>query len=70
MERIDCVAETKQFVYLFEFKRDDTAESALKQIEDKEYALPFAADSRKIYKIGAAFSSESRKLVGWKVAGI
>ena len=64
--RIDCKVETKDYVYLFEFKRDDTVEAALKQIEDKDYALPFAADSRKVVKIGVTFDSESRKLEGWK----
>ncbi|MBR4182453.1 MAG: PD-(D/E)XK nuclease domain-containing protein [Lachnospiraceae bacterium] len=66
--RVDCKVETRNFVYLFEFKRDDSAEAALKQIDDKEYALPFAADSRKLYKIGVTFDSDSRKLVGWEVA--
>ncbi|SFC22777.1 ATP-binding protein [Butyrivibrio sp. YAB3001] len=68
MGRIDCKVETKDYIYLFEFKRDDSAESALKQIDSKDYALSFAADSRKLYKIGVSFDSESRKLVGWKVA--
>ena len=66
--RIDCKVETREYIYLFEFKRDDTAEAALEQIDSKEYALPFAADSRKIYKIGVSFDSETRKLVGWEVA--
>ena len=66
--RVDCSVKTKEYIYLFEFKRDDTAENALKQIDTKDYALPFAADSRKLYKIGVSFDSESRKLVGWKVA--
>lgn len=65
--RIDCKVETGDYVYLFEFKRDDTAEAALQQIEDKDYALPFAADSRTVFKIGVAFDSASRKLVDWKV---
>ncbi len=65
--RIDCKVETSDYIYLFEFKRDDTAEAALKQIDDKDYDLPFKADSRKIFKIGVAFDSESRKLFGWKV---
>lgn len=65
--RIDCKVETDQYIYLFEFKRDDTAEAALEQIDSKDYALPFAADSRKIYKIGVSFDSESRKLSDWKV---
>ena len=64
--RIDCKVETYKYIYLFEFKSDDTAESALEQIDTKEYALSFAADARKIFKIGVAFDSASRKLVGWK----
>ena len=65
--RIDCVLETQKFVYLFEFKRDDTAEAALSQIDTMEYALPFAADPRKMIKIGASFDSATRKLNEWKV---
>ncbi|MCR5609615.1 MAG: PD-(D/E)XK nuclease domain-containing protein, partial [Lachnospiraceae bacterium] len=65
--RIDCKVETKNYIYLFEFKRDDTAESALSQIDSKEYALPFITDSRKVYKIGVSFDSKSRKLIEWIV---
>lgn len=66
--RIDCKVETRDYIYLFEFKRDDTAESALAQIESNDYALPFVADARKIFKIGVAFDSEKRRLSDWKVA--
>ena len=66
--RVDCRVETKRFVYLFEFKRDDTAEAALRQIDDKEYTLPFVADSRKIFKIGVSFDSSTRMLTDWKVS--
>ena len=65
--RIDCMVQTKEFIYLFEFKRDESAEKALQQINDKGYTLPFAADSRKLYKIGVSFDSEKRMLSEWKV---
>ncbi len=65
--RIDCKIETKDYVYLFELKRDDTAEAALKQIDEKDYALPINADNRTIFKIGVAFDSDRRILSGWKV---
>ncbi len=65
--RIDCVLETKKYVYLFEFKRDDTAEAALSQIEDKGYAFPYQADKRTVFRIGASFDSEKRMLTGWIV---
>ena len=66
--RIDCKVETERFVYLFEFKRDESAEAALKQIDDKSYDLPFAADSRKIFKIGVSFDSDKKILSDWKAA--
>ena len=65
--RADCIAETEKYVYLFEFKRDRTAQEALAQIEEKGYAKPYAADSRKIIKVGVNFDSKSRKLDGWEV---
>ena len=57
--RVDCIVETPDYVYIFEFKLDGTADEALRQIEEKGYALEYAADRRKIYKIGAVFSSET-----------
>lgn len=65
--RIDCKVETERFIYLFEFKRDESAEKALQQIKEKDYTLPFVADSRKLFKIGVSFDSEKRILSDWKV---
>lgn len=42
----DCIVEPPDYVYIFEFKMDGTADEALKQIEDKGYALEYAADRR------------------------
>jgi len=64
---IDCKVETKSYIYLFEFKRNDTAEVALCQIDSKDYSLPFVADCRKVYKIGVSFDSEKRCLKEWLV---
>ena len=66
--RIDCRVLTPKYIYLFEFKRDKTAQEALEQIDTKDYALPFQADSRKLFKIGVSFDSKERKLADWKVA--
>ena len=67
--RIDCRVLMKDYIYLFEFKRDDTAKNALSQIDSKEYALPFVADSRKLFKIGVAFDSSTRMLSEWEYKG-
>ncbi len=42
--RIDLVLQTDSFIYLMEFKLNGTADDALRQINEKGYALPFAAD--------------------------
>ena len=65
--RADCIVETKDYVYIFEFKLDRSARTALAQIEEKQYALPYAADSRKLFKIGVNFASEARNITEWKV---
>ena len=57
--RIDCVLECSDYVYIFEFKLNSTAEVALRQIDEKGYAQPYASDSRKVYKVGISFSSET-----------
>ena len=59
--------ETERFIYIFEFKRDESAEGALRQINEKHYADRYAADQRKVFKIGVNFSSQTRSLDGWKV---
>ena len=65
--RVDCVIETDKFIYIFEFKLDGTAEEALQQIEEKGYAREYASDSRKIFKIGCSFSSETGTIGVWMV---
>jgi hypothetical protein len=65
--RADCIVETEEYVYIFEFKRDDTAENALSQIDSQGYAKPYEADNRRLIKIGATFSSEERTLSEWLV---
>ena len=65
--RIDLVLQTDSYVYVMEFKLDGSAEQAMQQIEEKQYTLPFAKDSRKVYTIGVNFSSETRNIDKWIV---
>ena len=64
--RADCIVETDDYIYIFEFKRDGTADEALAQIEAKGYARPYEADPRTLYKIGVNFSSETGTVEDWK----
>ncbi|OUP28963.1 ATP-binding protein [Bacteroides sp. An19] len=67
--RVDCIVETPDYVYIFEFKLDGSADEALRQIEEKGYARPYASDRRLIYKIGASFSSQTGTIDDWKIQG-
>ena len=65
--RVDGIVETADYVYIFEFKLDGTAAEALQQIENKGYDREYAADKRKIWRIGASFSSETGTIEDWEV---
>jgi hypothetical protein len=65
--RIDLLLQTDDYTYVMEFKLDGTAEEALAQINDKNYALPFAVDHRKVVKVGVNFSSKTRNIERWLV---
>ena len=65
--RMDVLVQTKDYIYIIELKMDQSPDVALRQIEEKGYARPFASDSRKLFKIGVKFSSEKRCIDGWKV---
>ena len=66
--RIDVVLESSSFIYLIELKRDQSADLALQQIEDMGYDKPFLARGKKIFKIGANFTTKDRRLDAWKIA--
>ncbi|MDR1025700.1 MAG: ATP-binding protein, partial [Treponema sp.] len=70
--RADAVVETRDLVYVFEFKLagSGTAEEALRQIEEKGYLLPWTAGGKKLIKVGAVFDSETRTLGEWKALTI
>jgi hypothetical protein len=65
--RADMVVKTKDYIYVFEFKLNGTAEEALQQIDSKEYLLPYTLDNRKLFKVGVSFSKETRNVNKWLV---
>lgn len=67
--RIDMLVKTKDYIYIFEFKYDQTADAALKQIDEKGYAKPFAMGKRKLFKVGVNFNCKRRCIDDWKVVG-
>ncbi len=60
--RIDLLLRTSRFIYIIELKFDGSAENAMTQIEEKQYALPYSNDPRRLFKIALNFSTKTRHL--------
>ncbi|MCP4108527.1 MAG: ATP-binding protein [Desulfobacteraceae bacterium] len=64
--RIDLVAEFADKIYIMEFKCNQSAEAAIKQIREKGYAEKYKQGSKKIILTGINFSTEKRIPTEWK----
>jgi hypothetical protein len=60
--RADAVVKTKDYIYVFEFKLNGTAEEAIRQIDEKGYLIPYQLDGKKLVKVGVEFSKEERNI--------
>ena len=67
--RIDCIVKTTEIIYIFEFKLsgNGSAEDAINQIKEQNYAAKYKADEKKIALIGAGFDEATRTIKNWKV---
>ncbi|MDR2921500.1 MAG: PD-(D/E)XK nuclease domain-containing protein, partial [Tannerella sp.] len=63
----DAVVKTKDYIFVFEFKLNGTAQEALAQIDEKGYLIPYTVDGRKLVKVGVNFNAEERNIGEWLV---
>ena len=66
--RADCVVQTADTVYIFEFKlfTSGSAEDAINQIKEKGYAAKYKTEGKKIALVGSSFDEETRTIKEWK----
>jgi hypothetical protein len=62
----DIVIETRKYIYVIELKINSSPQVALRQLEELNYALPFAMDGRELVKLGVNFSTEKRTIDAWE----
>lgn len=53
--------------YVFELKTEGTVQNALKQINDRNYAIPYLTDGHKVVKVGVKFDSQTRVPEDWAI---
>ena len=63
--RIDMMVAAGEWIYVIEFKLNKTAETAMKQIEHKDYALKFLKDGKRIMMVGVNFDFNSGNITDW-----
>ncbi len=64
--RIDCVLKCPKDIYIFEFKFNQSAEVAIKQIQENKYYEPYMTSGKTIHLLGINFSTEEKNIVEWK----
>ncbi len=65
--RIDAVLVLKDRVLIFEFKLNQSADVALQQIHDKQYAQPYQQSGKPVLLFGVNFDTTARNIVEWKM---
>ena len=63
--RIDLMLSAGEWIYVIELKLNKSAEAAMQQIHDKNYALKFRNRGKKIMLIGANLDPERGQLTDW-----
>ena len=67
--RVDMVVRMPDTIYVFEMKVNGTAEEALEQIDNKDYAIPYQADGARVVKVGVLFDPKTRVPQNWLIKG-
>lgn len=67
--QIDAVLELPNTIYIIEFKMT-SAEVALEQVRQKQYAQPYLSRHKTIFLVGIAFDKTGRNIGDWKHAVI
>ena len=63
--RIDMMVAAGEWIYVIEFKLNKTAGEAMKQIENREYALKYRKEGKRIMLLGVNFDFDSGNITDW-----
>ncbi|MEE4358197.1 MAG: AAA family ATPase [Desulfococcaceae bacterium] len=66
--RIDLLIIFPDRIYVIEFKCNQSADAAIRQIEEKKYADPYRQSGKKVILMGICFDTEKRNVAEWKIA--
>ena len=67
---LDTIVFTPNIIYIFECKIKGTPASAIKQIQEKNYALPYLNSGKEIILVGIKFNTTKKNIDGVKWEGV
>jgi len=65
--RMDISMKMQDAIYILELKYNKSAEKAIEQIKEKNYAVAFVSDPRPVYAVGLNFTSNCHTLDSWTI---
>jgi Holliday junction resolvase-like predicted endonuclease len=65
--RIDLLIETEKIIWIIEIKIKNKVHKAIRQIEEKEYTIPYIKKQKHIKKIGIVFDVNEKNIKEWNV---
>ena len=63
--RIDMMVAAGEWIYVIEFKLNKSADQAIRQIENRDYAVKYRKDGKRIMLIGVNFDSGAGNITDW-----
>ncbi|MBR4665460.1 MAG: ATP-binding protein [Lentisphaeria bacterium] len=63
--RIDMMVAAGDWIYVIEFKLNKSADKAMEQIENKEYALKYRKEGKRIMLLGVNFDFNAGNITDW-----
>lgn len=66
--RVDIVMKAFGHLYIIELKLDASAETAMRQIDLRDYAEAFSHTGLPVTKVAVNFDSETRNVKDWQIA--
>ena len=63
--RIDMMVAAGEWIYVIEFKLNKSADKAMRQIENKDYAMKYRKAGKRIMLLGVNFDSEAGNISDW-----
>ena len=63
--RIDMMVAAGEWIYVVEFKLNKSADEAMKQIQNKEYAVKYRKEGKRIMLLGVNFDFNAGNIADW-----